>query len=62
MAAGNQQHLEFTFSIKALSFHSKLAYERINISSNTCSSYTAENQEERLVFNKTAFLFWCQAL
>ena len=39
MAAGNQQkHLEFTFSIKALSFHSRTSIR----------GYTAENQEERL--------------
>ena len=35
---------------------------RINISSNTWNGYTAENQEERLFFNETAFLFWCHAL
>ena len=52
MAAGNQQkHIEFTFSIKALSFHSRtVAYKRINISSKTWNGYTAENQEERLSF------------
>ena len=49
MAAGNQRkHLEFTFSIKALSFPRELAYVRINISSNARNGYTAENQEERL--------------
>ena len=35
---------------------------RINISSNTWNGYTAENQEERIFFNETAFLFWCHAL
>ena len=43
-------------------FSWELAYVRINISSNTWNVYTAENQEERLFFNKTAFLFWCHAL
>ena len=64
MAAGNQRkHLEFTFSIKALSFPRELAYVRINISSNAWNGYTAvENQEERLFFNETAFSFWCHAL
>ena len=32
------------------------------MSSNTSNGYTAENQEERLFLNKTAFLFWCHAL
>ena len=63
MAAGNQQkHLEFTFSLKALFFTWELEYVCINISSNTWNGYTAENQEERLFFNETAFLFWCHAL
>ena len=65
MAAGNQQkHMEFTFSIKALSFHSRtVIYVRINISSNTWNGYTAENQEERLFFHwLKEFLFWCHAL
>ena len=35
---------------------------RINISSNTWNGYTAENEEERLIFNEAAFLFWCHAL
>ena len=36
MAAGNQQkHLEFTFSIKALSSHSRTSICAINIFSNT---------------------------
>ena len=54
MAAGNEQkHMEFTFSIKALSFHSRtVIYVRINISSNTWNGYTAENQEERLFFQR----------
>ena len=64
MSAGNQQkHLELTFSLKALSFHSRTSIRAyINISSNTWNGYTAENQEERLFFNETAFLFWCHAL
>ena len=50
IAAGNQQkHMEFTFSIKALSFHSRtVAYVRINIFSNTWNGYTDGNQEGRL--------------
>ena len=60
---GNQQkHLEFTFSINLFLFTRGLAYVRINISSNTWSGYTAENQEERPFFNETSFLFWCHAL
>ena len=60
---GNQQkHLEFTFSLTALFFTRELAYVRINMSSNTSNGYTAENQEERLFLNETAFLFWCHAL
>ena len=44
MAAGNQQkHVEFTFSIKALSTR-ELACVRINISSTNWNGYTAENQ------------------
>ena len=35
---------------------------RVNISSNTWNGFTAENQEERLFFNETAFLFWRHAL
>ena len=38
-------------------FTRELAYERINISSNTWNGYTAENQEERLFFKETALLF-----
>ena len=61
MAAGNQQkRLEFTFSKKLFLFTRELAYVRINISSDTWNGYTAENQEERLFFNESAFLFWCQ--
>ena len=56
-----QKHLEFTFSIKDLFFTRELEYVRTNISSNTWNGYTAENQEERLFFNETAFLFWCHA-
>ena len=63
MAAENQQkHLRFTFSIKLFLFTWELAYVHTNTSSNTWNSYTVENQEERLVFNETAFLFWCHAL
>ena len=43
-------------------FTRELAYSPINISSNTWNGHTAENQEERLFFNETAFLFWCHAL
>ena len=42
-------------------FTRELAYVRINISSNTWNGYTAENQEERLFSNETAFLVWCHA-
>ena len=63
MTAGNQQnHLEFTFSIKALFFTPELAYLHINTSSITRKGETAVNQEERLFFNETALLFWCHAL
>ena len=48
--------------INNLLFTRELVYVRINISSNTWNGYTAENQEERLFFNETAFLFWCHAL
>ena len=34
----------------------------IKISSNTWNGYIAENQEQILFFNETAFLFWCHAL
>ena len=62
MASANQQkHLEFTFSTKALFFTRELEYVRINIFSNTWNGYTAENEEERLFFKETAFLFWCHA-
>ena len=50
------------FLWKLFLFTRELAYVRINISSNTWNGYTAENQEERLFFNETAFLFWCHAL
>ena len=43
----NNSALEFTFSMKACSFH-LLACVRRNMSSNTWNGYTAENQEERL--------------
>ena len=60
MAAGNQQeHLEFTFSVKALSFHSRT---RIRAHKHILYGCTAENQKERLIFGETEFLFWCHAL
>ena len=43
-------------------FTQELAYVRINMPSNIWNGYTAENQEEGLFFNETAFLFWCHAL
>ena len=47
MVTGNQKkHLEFTFSIKAISFHSRTSIRVHNIPSNTWNGYTAENQEE----------------
>ena len=45
------------FLLKALFFTRVLEFGRIDISSNTWNGYTAENQEERLFFNETAFLF-----
>ena len=50
------------FLEKLFLFTRELAYVHINISSNTWNGYTAENQEERLFFNETAFIFWCHAL
>ena len=50
------------FLLKLFLFTREVAYVRINISSNTWRGYTAENQEERLFFNETAFLFWCHAM
>ena len=50
------------FLEKLFLFPRERTYVRINISSNTWNGYTAENQEERLFFNETAFLFWCHAL
>ena len=50
------------FYKKLFLFTRELVYVRINISSNTWNGYTAENQEERLFSNETAFLFWCHAL
>ena len=49
------------FLWKLFLFTRELAYVRINRSSYTRNGYTAENQEERLFFNETAFLFWCHA-
>jgi len=45
-------------------FTQELAYMCINISSNAWNGFTAENREERLFFNETAFLFlkWCHTL
>ena len=50
------------FYNKLFLFTRELSYVRINISSNTWNFYTAENQEERLFFNETAFQFWCHSL
>ena len=50
------------FLQKLLLFTRDLAYVRIEISSNTWNGYTAENQEEIVFFNETAFLFWFHAL
>ena len=50
------------FLQKVFLFTRELAYVRINISSDTWNGYTAENQQERLFFNETAFQFWCHAL
>ena len=59
----NNENIWSSLFLKKLSpFTRELAHVRIDISSNTCSGYTAENQEERLFFNETAFLFWCHAL
>ena len=53
------------FSIQSLNsilekfflFSRELVYVRINISSTTWNGYTDENQENRLFFNETTFLF-----
>ena len=50
------------FLEKLFLFTRELAYVHINISFNTWSGYTTENQEERLFLNETAFLFRCHAL
>ena len=50
------------FLEKLFLFTRELAYVHINISCNTWSGYTTENQEERLFLNETAFLFRCHAL
>ena len=48
MAAENQQkHLEYTFSIKAPSFHSRTS---IRAHTNYLNGYTAENQENQPSF------------
>ena len=53
MVAGNQQkHLEFTFSIKALSFHSWTSRPAQNISSNSWNGYTAENRRGETCFHR----------
>ena len=59
MAARYQQK---HFLEKLFLFTRELAYVHINISCNTWSGYTTENQEERLFLNETAFLFRCHAL
>ena len=56
------KHLEFTFSMTALSFHSRTSIRAHKHISNAWNGYTAENQEERLFFNEIAFLCWCHAL
>ena len=56
------KHLEFTFSMTALSFHSRTSIRAHKHISTAWNGYTAENQEERLFFNETAFLFWCHVL
>ena len=45
------------FLLTLFLFTRELAYVHINISSNTWNGYTAENQEGRLFFKETAFLF-----
>ena len=50
------------FLEKLFLFTRELAYVHINISCNTWSGYTTENQEERLFLYETAFLFRCHAL
>ena len=58
----NKNIWSLLFLEKLFIFTRELAYVHINISSNTWNGYTAENQEERLFFKETAFLFWCHAL
>ena len=62
MVAGNKNIWSSLFLEKLFLFTRELEYVHINISSNTWNGYTAENQEERLFFNETAFQFWCHAL
>ena len=50
------------FLWKVVLFTREVAHGRINIFSNTWNGYTGENQEQRLFFSETAFLFWCHAL
>ena len=50
------------FLQKPFLFIRELVYVHISISSNTWNGYTVENQEVRLFFNETAFLFWCHVL
>ena len=62
MAAGNQQkHLEFTFSIKALPFHSRTsirAHKHILLYLKWLNCWKLR---EETFFNETAFLFWSHA-
>ena len=63
MAAGNQRkHLEFTFSIKALPFHSRAS---IRVHKHIFKYLKWSNcwkSRGETFFNETAFLFWCHAL
>ena len=56
------KYLEFTFSIKALSFHSRTSIRAHKHISSAWNGYTAENQEESFFLNEIAFVFWCHAL
>ena len=56
------KHLEFTFSMTALSFHSRTSIRAHKHISTAWNGYTAENQEERLFFSEIAFLCCCHAL
>ena len=65
MAAGNQQkHLEFPFSLKAPSFHSRTSMRaHKHIFQYLKWLYCRKSREETfLIFNETVFLFWCHAV